>query len=124
MLSSGGSRSTTRSNPGAIRSVSTSASGCPRFFSKRIFVGGDVDDDRTVHRECARQQFFQLAGLVHFECGTAERFAEFCEIDGLLKAPDFSRALHVLALVGIVDQRYLLIERAVVVDDDNEIDAV
>src|SRR3954470_1939798 len=71
MLSSGGSRSTTRSKPGAMRSVSTRTSRGPGFFSERVFVGHHIDDDRAVHGKRFRQQFFQLTRLVDPERRTA-----------------------------------------------------
>src|SRR5258705_7746100 len=124
MRSSGASRSTMRSKPGAIKSMSTRTSRSPSFFGERIFVGDDIDDHRPIHRKRARQQFFQLARLVDAEGGAAERLTEFGEIDPLPKAPDFPRALRRFALIRGVHQRDFLIERAVVVAHDDAIDAI
>ena len=86
-------------------------------------IGDDIDDHRSLRREAAFKRRPDLARFLDTDAETTEALGNARKIDAL-KTPQFAvpkpRQLPVAGLV----ERDFLTERAVVVDDDQEVDAV
>src|SRR5438067_460973 len=95
----------------------------PGLRCERAMIRHDVDDDGFSRGERLFQRRRYVGRFLYAHAYTSERFRDACEVH-LAEAPHFAPALVGIAAVRSVEMRDLLIEGAVVVDDDHEVDAV
>mgnify|MGYP003347068660 CR=1 FL=1 len=89
----------------------------------RVFIRHHVDHHRLVGRDGFLQCSRQIGWFLNADADAAHVLGHLGEIN-VEKAPDVAALLVRQSLVGAVDQRDFLIERAVVVDHQHDVDAV